>query len=392
MRVLLLGVGMQGKAALDDLYRSGIVEAVTAADLDLSGLRDWAARQGYGHKVRLEAVDAADPDSFRPLFAPRPDVLIDLLPSRFVGLAAPLAIEYGTHVVTTSYVSPALRDLSARAGNAGLAILPEFGMDPGIDLVLLGEAARSLDRVTEIRSYGGGIPAWSSAGNPIRYKISWTFEGVLKAYRRAGRILEEGREIVVEADALFEPAHLHEIEVEGVGRLEAIPNGDALDYARQLELPLGQLRTVGRYTLRWPGHSAFWRKLVALGLLDDAPVHLDGVAIDRKRYLAAALAPILQYGPREQDLSILRIEVAGETDGQPRRLTYQVIDQRDLATGFTAMSRTVGYTASIGAQLLGTGQITRRGLLSPLHDVPYPVFVEELARRNIQVTMTADGE
>jgi len=392
MKVLLLGVGMQGKAALDDLYRSDAVEAVTAADLDLPALQDWAASRGYGPKVRCAAVDAAVPESFQPLFIPRPDVLIDLLPSRFVGRVAPLAIARGTHVVTTSYVSPALRDLSAEAETAGVAILPELGMDPGIALVLLGEAVRSLDRVTEIRSYGGGIPAWGAAGNPIRYKISWTFEGVLKAYRRPGRVLEDGHETVVQADALFDPAHIHEIEVEGIGRLEAIPNGDALDYARQLGLPLGQLRTVGRYTLRWPGHSAFWRKVVGLGLLDDDPVFLDGMAIARKRYLAAALAPVLQYGPREQDLAILRIEVAGEKHHQPRRLVYQVIDRRDLATGFTAMNRTVGYTASIGAHLLGTGQIARRGLLSPLSDVPYPDFVEALARRGIHVTVSADGD
>ena len=63
-----------------------------------------------------------------------------------------------------------------------------------------------------------------------------------------------------------------------------------------------------------------------------------------------------------------------------------MIDFRDFETGFTAMNRTVGYTASIGAMMIGTGQITKRGLLSPVTDVPYETFVRELDKRGIRVT------
>jgi len=63
----------------------------------------------------------------------------------------------------------------------------------------------------------------------------------------------------------------------------------------------------------------------------------------------------------------------------------QVIDRRDLATGFTAMSRTVGFTASIGAQLIGSGRLQKRGLLSPLRDIPYDLFKQELAKRGIHI-------
>ena len=115
------------------------------------------------------------------------------------------------------------------------------------------------------------------------------------------------------------------------------------------------------------------------------PVTVDSQTVDRKRYLAAVLEPHLHYAPDERDIVIVRVEVRGVRDGQSVRSVHTMIDWRDLDTGHTAMSRTVGYTASIAAQMLARGQIQKRGLLSPLNDVPYAPFVRELARRNIQI-------
>ena len=126
--------------------------------------------------------------------------------------------------------------------------------------------------------------------------------------------------------------------------------------------------------------------MVDLHLLDDEPVLVDGVALDRKRFLAAAIEPHIQYGADERDVVIVRVEVKGWQGGQKKRAIYQLIDVRDMETGLTAMSRTVGYTASIGAHMIGTGVITQRGLLSPVNDVPYQAFAQELGKRGIHIT------
>ena len=84
-------------------------------------------------------------------------------------------------------------------------------------------------------------------------------------------------------------------------------------------------------------------------------ISVDGVPVDRKRFLASLLEPQMQYGDGERDVVVVRIDVAGLKDGSRKRIIQQVIDFRDLDTGFTAMSRTVGYTASIGAQMIGAG-------------------------------------
>ncbi|MFZ5917736.1 MAG: saccharopine dehydrogenase family protein [Chloroflexota bacterium] len=385
MKVLLLGVGMQGKAALHDLARSQAVTEIIAADRDFDALQAHVVHAGYGLKVQPEHVDAADLPSIDRLMALGPDVVIDLLPVAFHGRVAAAAVGHGVHVVNASYATPELKKLDGQARAKGLALLPEFGMDPGIDLVLLGEAVRACGRIEDIITYGAGFPEPDAAHNPLKYKVTWTFDGVLISYRRAGRVIRQGHIVDIPATEMFAAEHTHEIELEGLGRLEAFPNGDALAYADALGIETAGLRNMGRYVLRWPGHCAFWKALVDLHLLDDEPALVDGVAVNRRRYLAAVLEPHLQYGLLERDVVVVRVDVTGRQDGHKTRALLQVIDRRDLGTGFTAMSRTVGFTTSIGAQMIGDGRISRRGLLSPLNDVPFEAFVAELKKRNIVV-------
>jgi lysine 6-dehydrogenase len=386
MRILLLGAGMQGKAALHDLVQSEAVRTVVVADRDMAALEAHVAERQYGPKVECRAVDAADVPSLRAL-TEGVDVVIDLLPVPFSDHVLQAALEARVHLVNTNYATDAMQRAGPEAERLGVTLLPEMGMDPGIDLVLLGEAVRQLDSVTDIASYGAGIPAPEAADNPLRYKVSWTFDGVLSAYRRPGRLIHNGRVVELSPDDMFRPEHVHTVELSKLGALEAYPNGDALPYADLLHLDRRVLVSLGRYSMRWPGHAGFWHKLVALGLLDDEPVDVDGIPVDRKRYLAAALEPRLRYAEGEQDLGILLVDVAGTRGGRAARIVMQVVDRRDLTTGITAMGRLVGYTASIGAQLVGSGAIAKRGLLSPVTDVPYRALVDELRARGIQVSV-----
>ena len=388
MNVLLLGTGMQGRAALHDLVRSEGVARVVAADRDIEGLRTHVATRGYGAKLTCAALEAADTGAIDRLVAGGHDVVIDLLPVPFIGAVAAVAVEHGVHLVNTFYVTPELRRLADRAQARGVTLLPELGLDPGIDLVLLGDAVRRFDQVTGIVCYGAGIPEPAAADNPLRYKVSWTFEGVLRSYHRPGRLVRDGVVVAFGDTDQFRPEFVHEIEIDGIGRLEAFANGDAVEYARLLGLDESTLTRAGRYAMRYPGHCAFWRVVAALGLLDDGTVDVDGVQVDRRRFLARALEPRLQYADDERDVAILRVEVEGVRDGTARRIVHQVIDRRDLATGLTAMSRTVGYAASIGAQMIGAGLITTRGLLSPVTDVPCGPFIDALAARGIATTTT----
>jgi saccharopine dehydrogenase-like NADP-dependent oxidoreductase len=274
---------MQGRAALDDLARSRDVGRVVAADQDLAGLRAAVEARGWSARVECRRIDASDSDALDRLLSEGFDVVIDLLPVPFIGLVARAAVRARVHYVNTFYTTPELVALAGEAEAAGVTLLPELGLDPGIDLVLLGDMARSLDEVSGIRSYGAGIPEPAAADNPIRYKVSWTFEGVLRSYCRAARLVRDGRVVTIGEREQFLPEHLHQLEVEGVGRLEAYPNGDALAYTELLGCDPSRLRFAGRYALRYPGHAAFWQPLVALGLLDDEPVAVGGMEVNKRK-------------------------------------------------------------------------------------------------------------
>lgn len=388
MKVLLLGTGMQGKAALQDLADSAAVSEVIAADADLENLQAQVARMGCGSKVSCHQCDASDSRQVRALFERKPDVAIDLLPVRFCHSIALIAIEYRVHLVNTLYVLPEVRSLGGRAEAREVTILPEFGLDPGIDLVLLGEVVRRFDEVEGIRSYGAGLPDPAIADPPHRYRVTWTFAGVLRAYRRDASLVEEGRHRLIQGSQIFAPENVHEIDIEGLGRLEAYPNGDAVRYAAVAGLDADRLHNLGRYAVRWPGHCRLWKLLTDLHLMDDDPVFVDGQPIDRRGFLAAAMEPHIQLADNERDLTVIYLDATGRRGGKPTRVVARMIDRRDLQTGLTAMSRTVGFSASIGAQMIGSGHITKRGILSPVMDVPYGFFRDELARRGIRMDVS----
>jgi saccharopine dehydrogenase-like NADP-dependent oxidoreductase len=378
---LVIGAGIQGRAAIQDLERSPDVDRVIAADLDVHAVEQHLAAIG-ATKTEAAVVDCANQDRLRQLLSRGADVVIALVPVRFEPAVAAAVIEAGAHLVTTNYarhVAPF--EPAARA--RGVTIVPEAGFDPGIDLVIVNRAVAAFDRVDVLNSYGSGIPAPECRDtNVLNYKISWSWEGVLAAYWRPATLIANGVEVVVPREDIFRPEWRHGVNVEGVGRLEAYVNGDAVAVADAAGIR-HTVRHTGRYTLRWPGHCDFWLKIATLGLLDDTP----GVAgaPSPREFLRRRLEPQLQYDAGERDMIILRVDVAGTVAGRPAARRYELIDYRDLQTGTLAMSRAVGCPASIVAQMVLTGEIRHPGVASAIRDIPPGPFFDALAGRGIRI-------
>ncbi len=382
MRILVLGTGLQGRAALHDLARSSSVSHVIAADANLADLSRYL--DGLrSSKIEPVGLDASDRQQVAALMQ-RVQAVIVLLPIGFHVPVTRLAVESGIHLVNASYAPPEFGDIGRDAARRGLTILPEFGFDPGIDLVLAGQAARELDEVHEFSTYGAGFPESKAAGGPLRYKISWTFDGVLKSYLRDAHVIREGKAVAIPGREIFAPSNIHTVDLEGYGTLEAFPNGNVAHFLDALGVT-GTVKNAGRFALRWPGHCAFWYALAQMGFLDPTPMPIGDASIAPREFVRSLLEPQLQYAGDERDVAVIRVDVRGLKNGRRRRLLYQVIDLRDLATGLFAMNRTVGYTASIGVQMILRGDIQKRGLLSPLTDIPVGVFLAELGARGIQV-------
>jgi len=282
-------------------------------------------------------------------------------------------------------------ELDRLAKQQGIPLLTEFGMDPGLDLLMAAKAVSEFDEVHEFNTYGAGLPAGEARENPLQYKFSWSPVGVMRSYRRSSTLIRNGQAVGIPAQEIFEARHCHRIDVPELGSpLDCFANGDAAHYADLLGIR-HSLKESGRYTGRYPGHCAFWDTVVKSGLLRNDPVMVQGAAVLPVEFVAAALAaqPQFQYAGQERDLSFIRVVARGLRQRKPKHVIYELIDYRDLATGFTAMQRTVGFTLSRGAQLIATGKLSKPGVLTPL-DVAYDDVLPALEPHGIRVKITRE--
>ncbi len=395
MKAIVLGMGLQGKAVIHDLESSSLITEIFAADLfttekSLTEADDYLAARGYT-KTKAVKLDVSMEKELAGKFSERDiDVIICMLPIQLALTAARAALDAGIPFVSSNYTYD-LSVLDDVAKEKNTIILPEMGLDPGIDLVLGRLAMDELDVVYGINSYGGGIPAPKCADNsPIKYKISWIFDRVLDVYVREARFIKNGRLHIVPGNEIFRQENVHEIEFPGIGTVEAYLNGDSERYVKIFGLG-NELLEMGRYALRWPGHSKFWRTMVELGLLDDHPITINKTDISPRAFLARCLTPKLQYKSDEKDVALLRVEAWGLKDTKKVKVTYDLIDYRDLETGLFAMNRTVEFTASIGALMILSGKITGTGVLSPVRHVPPHEFIKEVEARGMRVDYTIEN-
>lgn len=391
MKILVLGgAGLQGRAVLHDLSRSDQVREVVCADMNLAPLAAFTKFLDMD-KISLKELDVRDKRALVSLMRDRINVVIDVLPVALMGSVVEAALQAKVHVVNTMYSYQMPEGVHEKALEKGIILMPESGLDPGIDLVLCGYGTSQMDEVFELHSYCGGIPEPKAIDNPLQYKISWTWEGVLSFYTAPARIIKEGQIIEISGDNLHAEQWVKTIDFPGMGRLELIPNGDAVLFAERLGLSK-TLRNTTRCTIRWPGHSALWKRMIDLDFLSDEPVKGLPIEITPRKFMVKHLEPRLQYKEGERDIVVMRIIIAGKKDGKAIEITYDLFDVRDLKTGLFAMNRTVGYTASIVAQMIVNGEIKGKGLLTPIRDIPYRRFLAEIAERGINIKERVETE
>jgi len=212
---------------------------------------------------------------------------------------------------------------------------------------------------------------------------------VLTTQKRESIFISNGQQVKIPPEKQHDNKFIHQISFPDLGNLEAIPNGDAAFYADILDVGSSIVET-GRYALRWPGWCSFWKPLKELGFLGDEPLQGCDSDITPHQFLVKLIGPQIQYEDDEKDIVVMYNIFEGLKEGRKKRITNSIMIERDLETGLFAMSIGVGYTASIVAQMLGSGQIDRKGLLSPAIDLPYEPFMNELAERGISVKEETD--
>jgi len=387
MKALVLGgCGIQGRAALYDLSRNPSVDQVTCADIQPDLIHSFEFLDMT--KIQLVGLDANDKNVLASIMDNKFDVVLDFLPPQCIRTVAKVAINSGVHLVNTNYAYDIL-DLDTTAKEKGITIVPECGLDPGIDLVIYQHGLMHFDEVYKINSYCGGIPEKAACDNPINYKVSWNLDAVLKSQNRDAILVKDRKTIHIPDGNQQDNEFIHQIEFPGLGKLEAIPNGDAAYFCGLLNIK-DKLIETGRYTLRWPGWCDFWKPMKQLGFLDDTPVKGLPCELTPNEFMAKLLTPRLQYKDDEKDLVLMLNEFEGLKDGQRISMTCLLSMERDLNTGLMAMSMGVAYPACIVAEMIVKGEIVKKGVLSPVRDIPPDLFMTELEKRGIKVKETIE--
>jgi len=371
MNILVLGAGRMGLGAVYDLAHQADVERVTVADMSLERAQAIAAR--VGKKVTAAQIDCDDQKAVVELMRGHAST-ISCVNYWLNERLARAAIEAGTNFCDlggNNTVVDAELALDAEAKNAGVNIIPDCGLAPGMVAVLVAHALGRFGTPEEVHIRVGGLP--QDPQPPLDYQMVFSVEGLINEYIEPARVIRDGDIIQVES--------MTEIELlqfpDPFGRMEAFQTSGGT--STLVETYRGKLRELDYKTIRYPGHCAKFKTMIDLGLCSSEPMEVDGVTVKPRRVLGELLVKNLPHdGP---DVVLVRVEVAG--DG--RRLRYDIIDRYDPKTGLSAMMRTTAFPASIVALMMARGQTESKGALPQERCIPPQLFMDELAARKIEV-------
>jgi lysine 6-dehydrogenase len=359
MRILVLGIGKQGSILIRDLIRSGDVSEVVAGDADMKAVQKMT-RETSSEKFQGKKIDVTDHKKLLELMKEGFDVVASALPWRYNIDVAKAAIEAKVDYVDLG--SPqVVFGLEKAAMAAGITIVPSCGLEPGIDSILQGYGAKKLDRVEKLHSWCGGIPQkdTSAYNNPLRYKISWSWEGAIATSCGTAKILLNGG--IVEVEKLADPEIIR--FPEPIGECEAFYTGAPLLLIEHLGLK--GVKEAWSKTVRWPGHCKIWKELIALGLTrTDLRLRIRECEITPRDFLIELGKRTLQYKDGEEgDLVVLRVDVIGEKSGQKTAYSYELVDFYDQENDITAMARTTACPCSIVAQMIAHDDVKETGVI-----------------------------
>ena len=373
-------------------------------------------------------------------------MVISLIPYTFHATVIKSAIRKKKNVVTTSYVSPAMLELEADVKAAGITVMNEIGLDPGIDhlyaVKTIDQVHKAGGKIISFLSYCGGLPAPEASDNPLGYKFSWSSRGVLLALRNPAKYYKDGKVEEVAGTDLMSTAKPYFIYP--AFAFVAYPNRDSTPYKERYQIQEAQ--TIVRGTLRYQGFPEFVRTLVDIGFLgeqeqdylkpSDKPLSwretLQKIlksssskesdliwAISSKTTfkdneekdriisgfrwlglfsedkitprsnpldtLCATLEQKMQYGPGERDMVMLqhRFEIEHK-DGKKETRTSTLVDYGN-PKGYSAMARLVGIPCAVAVKQVLDGTISEKGILAPMNPKINDPLIKELKKFHIEM-------
>lgn len=377
----VIGAGRQGTAAAYDLAKNGEARRVILADTNLQTALSSAARVNrllVNKCVEGASLNVRD----RPAviqFLQDIDSAVSAVPYYFNLDLAGCAVEARTSMCdlggNTEIVFQEL-ELNDAAKSAGITLVPDCGMVPGLGTSVCMYAMSLIEEPEEVYLWDGGLPQHPK--EPWKYILTFHFEGLVNEYFGTTEFLRNGKLITVDSFQEYETVTFPE----PIGELEAFTTAGGTSTAPRTFL--GKLKVYQNKTLRYKGHYAQWKTLHDAGLLDDEPLNVNGTSVRPRDVLATVLDPKIRAKPGDKDVCIIRALCSGKKDGKNARATVDLLDYYDENTGFTAMERTTGWHAAIVAAMMAKGEIAKGAIPVELA-VPGDRIVSACRDRGIRV-------
>lgn len=430
-KVLILGAGMVVKPIVTYLLDKGF--KVTVATRTKSKAEAMIGGHPNGSAVSWVVEDEHGLSEMVSAH----DLTVSLLPWTHHITVAKQCIAHRRNMVTTSYVKPEMKALDEQCRAAGIIILNELGLDPGIDHM---SAMRIIDhvhskggKIDEFYSICGALPAPEAANNPFRYKFSWSPKGVVMAGNNDGKYKRHGKLVEIPTRDLFK--NPFKVNFPEVGPLEIYPNRDSLPYIELYGIP--ETQTMFRGTFRHPGWCESIDAIKALKLIsydeydfagmsyadmvamligqtdatnirEKAALHLGlepkAYALDAIEWLGLfddkpmnrqktspfeitsdLMIEKMELKPEERDMVVMQhVFKASYPNGEEEIIKSSMLDYGTLATD-TAVARTVALPAAIGVEMILNGEITETGVHIPVLPGIYNPILNRLEDMNIRM-------
>ncbi|MBT5614819.1 MAG: saccharopine dehydrogenase [Flavobacteriales bacterium] len=433
-KILVIGAGRSAVTLIKYLLDNSSANnwQVKVADFSIELADQAVGNHNNGKAIFFNVTDKKQRESE----IENADIVISMLPASLHITVAKDCVRLGKNLVTASYVSPEIAELDEAAKQAGILLLNEIGLDPGIDhmsaMQVIDEIKENGGELTSFKSFCGGLVHPDYDNNPWNYKFTWNPRNVVLAGQGTAQYIENGDYKYIPYTSLFE--RTEHMEVLDAGEFEGYANRDSLSYRKSYGLD--DIPTLFRGTLRRKGYSEAWNVFVQLGMTDDTYKLENSASITNREFINmflpfndaltveeklckqfslttdsvifqkiawlnafsenkvgienASPAQILQaicekkwtLGSEDKDMIVMQHQFEYVQNGEQKKLNSSLLVFGDDSR-YTSMAKTVGLPVAIATKLILSGAIKSTGVKIPTTKDIYVPVLKELEENGI---------
>ncbi|OUT42747.1 MAG: hypothetical protein CBB66_00375 [bacterium TMED6] len=378
---VIVGSGRQGISIAYDLLRDSNHD-VTIVDIDKNYLDEAVnklSKISNTENLKSIVADVSDSKSMLNILTST-DVMISAVPYKFNLNLTKIAIESNTSMVDLGGHTNIVREqlsMDKDAKAAGITIVPDCGMGPGMNITMAVLATEILDQTDEIYICDGGLP--KNPSPPWNYSLFFNIEGLTNEYDEQAYFLKDGK--IVEVPCFD---NIENVKFDQIGELEAAVTSGGLS-----TMPWtfkDTLKVLENKTLRYKGHWEWMKAYRELGLFSRDNINHNGNEITPRHFYHQLLEKKIDHG-RVEDVCLMRIKAMGKKDSKNVELNIDAKEYYSKELDLTAMEKWTGWHISIMAIEIAYNNIAA-GAVSVENALKGHTFLEKARNRDYDITIS----